>query len=149
MTGETHPTTSNILRDTEREGLRHLVEHSLEWMAIEANNFNHADYNNLLYAMIDIRHRYSTQMPASTSLHLRRMIVLQTTLISDMTAKQDILVKSLRGSLVQEYNEFESFSEDLSDMPPVWQDALEDLALLVGNPDGQAIVIDGDEEENS
>lgn len=122
----------------ERESLLSLIDKSLEWMTIEREVFDDKECDNTLKAMIDVRHRYRTLMPETTRVHLRKMIVLHSLLISSAGNTSELLYSSLRSSLRNEYQEAELFGENWEDMPDAWRAAIDDLVSALGDLDGEA-----------
>ena len=132
MTRETAPNSEAVVSEFERDSLRPLIEHSLESMELEPGQAN-----SNLYAMINAYRNYGFGMPRSTTKHLRRMIVLNSKLISDELQKEDnILAASIRAAMHTEYIEYDGFSEDLSDMTEPWRAALDDVQALLSDLDG-------------
>jgi hypothetical protein len=126
----------NKLIDIERQELEliPLIDHTLEWMEIDSEIDDSSNCNNLLWAMIEVRYKYREVMPPITKQHLRRMLVLYSCLVGVPSANQDdMLTSSLRSTLSKEFAEFESFDEDLSNMPETWQAAMGDITKLLGD----------------
>lgn len=122
----------------ERESLLSLIDKSLEWMTIEREVFDDKECDNTFKAMIDVRHRYRTLMPETTRVHLRKMIVLHSLLISSAGNTSELLYSSLQSSLRNEYQEAELFGENWEDMPDAWRAAIDDLVSALGDLDGEA-----------
>lgn len=94
-----------------------------------------------LYAMILTRKVYGVRIPAETdkryglrprqNQHLQKMMVIHhKTICPEDVTKSEQLTSFLQSCCKEEYEQFERFQPDLSDLPYEWMLALEDVRWL-------------------
>lgn len=114
----------------EREQLKELIDRSLE-----DDDKKTGSPNDALFAMIDVFTHYGFMMPLASRLHLKRMIVVYSELAAQLEGPaQQTFSRSLKISMHDQLQQFESFKADLSDMTPPWRVAMHDVIVSYVEP---------------
>jgi hypothetical protein len=129
VTGEKMAREGLIPKDIEIERLQHLIDRSAEDFTGSSKELA------LMYAMVDVAFRYGFKMSPAVRKHLKKRIVVHTELIGAGNIRaSEILSSSLLSSMRLEFNEFNSFKEDLSNLTEPWRAALQDEIAALGDP---------------